>query len=63
MDGKVGRQLSRCGDPALAYPGALADPFIRGVEAPGEFVVRNDSLGQVGAASGDLGSRSHLPSD
>jgi hypothetical protein len=26
-------------------------------------MIRYDSLGQVGAASSDLGSRSHLPSD
>ena len=57
---QVGGQFADGGDPAFADPGALADPFVRGVEAGGQFVIGDDSLRQVGAASGNLRSQRHL---
>ena len=58
-NGEIGGQLSRGGDPALADPGALADPFVRGVEPARQFGVGDDALGQIDTAPGDLGSQLH----
>src|ERR1700730_4789314 len=52
---------ARCADPALADTGALANPLIRGIETAREFVIRDNSFRQVGAAPGDLGSHCHRP--
>src|SRR5262249_36931442 len=56
---QVGGQFPRRGDAPLADPGALADPGIRGVEPFRQLVIGDDPLGQIGAATDDLGAQIH----
>src|SRR5262249_18472511 len=57
--GKVGGQLAIRRDAPLADPGALADPSIRCIEPRRELIVGNNSLGQISAATDDLGAECH----
>ena len=43
-------------DVALLDARALHDPFVRGRDAVGEILVRDDPLGEIGAASADDGT-------
>ncbi len=45
---------------ALANAGALHDPFIGGVDAPRQFLVGEDALGEISPATDDLGAKFHL---
>ena len=50
-DREVGGRLALGGEVAALDAGAGADPFVGGVEGPGELVVLDDALGQVVAAA------------
>ena len=51
VDREIGRHLAGRGDVALPDAGALHDPFVGGVDGGGEFLVGEDPLRQIAAAS------------
>ena len=56
---EVRGQLALGRHPPLADPGALADPFVGGVETRGKVAIGDNALGQIAADADDLRTQYH----
>ena len=59
-DREVGGQFPFRRDVALADAGALADPFVGGVDGLGQLVIGHDTGRQIGSGAEDSGTCDHM---